>query len=71
MDAVHAWDQQDFHFHVPHCNDHSADQVVRYQTSLRGAYRGVGRGSTGESPAGHELQDTGGGVGGGVATFAE
>jgi hypothetical protein len=36
MDAVHAWDQPDFHFHVPHCVDHSVDQVIRYQTSLKG-----------------------------------
>ena len=37
MDAVHAWDQQDIHFYVPHWIDHSVDQVIRYQTSLRGA----------------------------------
>jgi hypothetical protein len=36
MDAVHAWDQQDIYFYVPHCVDHSADQVIHYQTSLRG-----------------------------------
>jgi hypothetical protein len=40
MDAVHAWDQQDIHFHVPDWIDHSVDQVIRYQTSLGGSNGG-------------------------------
>jgi hypothetical protein len=43
MDAIHAWDQQDIHFHVPHWIDHSVDQVILYQTSLRGVAGRSGR----------------------------
>ena len=80
MDAVHAWDQQDIYFYVPGGDDHFDYQGIFYQTSLRGAGRaGHDRASilVGERPecaSGlivHELQDTGGGVSGGMATFAE
>ena len=59
MDAIHAWDQPHFDIHVPDRADRADRAVVVFQTSL-GWQWGT-----------QELQDTAGGVGGGVASLAE
>ena len=71
MDAVYAWDQPDLHFHVPRGDDHSCDQII-FQASLEG--EGIcwrSDGLTADGWRGHEAENAGGGVGGGMTALAQ
>jgi hypothetical protein len=61
MDAVYAWNQPDLDLYVP-CGDHYfAAKAIRFQKTLMGD-RLCGL---------HKSQNTGCGIGGGVAALAE